>query len=144
MRVMAIFGVLSSPMGCQLIKRLTNRGQDAAVAETTPVTPTPVPAVDADAGTIEVPNPNVEPMPATDAAAMPPADDAPAPATEDAGAPAPTTAAPAEPPPPVVPTVADPVPDDATRRRRGPRNYCKDHPGRVNPATGQVCPMVGG
>jgi hypothetical protein len=149
MRAMAVLCVLSSPMGCQLIRRLTNRGQDAgATAPTTPLTPTPV---EVDAGPIAVPNPTVAPMPTTDDAAaptppptaedVPAVDVAPAPAAptvEDAGAPT------AAPPPPVAPTptVADPVPSTEPRRRGGPRNYCKDHPGRVNPATGEVCPIV--
>jgi hypothetical protein len=153
MRAMAMLCVLSSPMGCQLIKRLTNRGQDAGASATptTPVTPTPVP-VDVDGGAVAVPNPSVEPMPTTDDGG------APAPATDDGGvAPAPTAeadaGAPPSPPtvedagvaaapPPVVPTVAEPTP--GSPRRRGPRNFCKDHPGRVHPETGQVCPMIGG
>lgn len=151
MRAMAMLCVLSSPMGCQLIKRLTNRGQDAGTtaAPTTPVTPTPVP-VDSDAGEIAVPNPTVAPMPTTDDGGALPTDDAgvaPAPPAEvDAGAPPAPPAAEdagmAAAPPPVIPTVAEPVP--GTPRRRGPRNYCKDHPGRVHPETGQVCPMIGG
>lgn len=152
MRAMAILCVLSSPMGCQLIKRLTNRGQDAGTPAAAPATPTPIPSVDEDAGNIAMPNPNVEPMPsADDGGAVDPDASTPdpnaAPATEDASAEAPSVDAAVEaapPPPPVIPTVAEPVPgDDAPRRRRGPRNYCKDHPGRVNPSTGQVCPMVG-
>jgi len=66
MRAMAILCVLSSPMGCQLIKRLTNRGQDAGTPAAAPATPTPIPSVDEDAGNIAMPNPNVEPMPSAD------------------------------------------------------------------------------
>lgn len=154
MRAMVILCVLSSPMGCQLIKRLTNRGQDAGAATAAPATPVTPAIVDADASVVAVPNPTVAPMPTTDvdaaAPTMPVADagavavggdtgaaDAgavamPTPPAVDAGAaPQPTIAAPAEP--------AEP----GARRNRGPRNYCKDHPGRVNPATGEVCPMRG-
>lgn len=151
MRAMVILCVLSSPMGCQLIKRLTNRGQDAGTttAPPTPITPA---VVDADAGAIAVPNPNVVPMPTADvdaaAPAMPAAPDVPAvdvaapamptAAVADAGAPPPPTPEPAQP----TPTIAAPA-EPTGHRPRGPRNYCKDHPGRVNPATGEVCPMRG-
>ncbi|MFO0624256.1 MAG: hypothetical protein U0325_01455 [Polyangiales bacterium] len=143
---MTMLCVLSSPMGCQLIKRLTNRGQDAGTvaAPTTPVTPTPVPA-EVDAGAVAVPNPTVAPMPTADdagAPAAPVADDAgappPPPAEADAGAPPPPAvvdAGVAAAPPPVVPTVAEPAP--GTPRRRGPRNFCKDHPGQCTPRPGR-------
>lgn len=153
MRAMAILCVLSSPMGCQVVKRLMNRGQDsgtAAPATPTPVTPT---AVEVDAGSIAVPNPTVAPMPSADDAGTP----AMPTAEVDAGAPAAPTAAaevdagaPAAPPPPAppavdpnaapVPTIAAPV--EGPRRPRGPRNYCKDHPGQRNPLTGEVCPLT--
>lgn len=150
MRAVLMLCVLSGPTGCQLIKRLTNRGQDSGTTAA-PVTPTPVPTAEVDAGDIAVPNPTVAPMPeapeaAVDSDAAAPGTEPAPPVSDDTGAPAaPEADAGAAPEAPaVVPTVAEPVPSDEPRRRRGPRNYCKDHPGRVNPYTGAVCPMTGG
>lgn len=133
--------LLATLDGCQLVKKLTGRGESDAGA-TTRTTPTPILG---DAGgaspVIALPNPTVSPLPsqtptptaAADAAvpALPtPAADAAVAVEADAGA-APTVA--------VVDAGAVPAMDSRMRRRF--HNFCKEHPGQVHPLTHVLCPM---
>lgn len=135
-RAAATLALLVPLMGCQLVKKLTGRNNDAGSRTT---------AVLTDAGgaspVIALPNPTVAPLPTTPPPVPPPGND-----TGDAAVAAATDAAPAAGDAPVVAVVdGGAVPTDLEGGRRRPGNYwdnyCKDHPGRVHPRTHVLCPM---
>jgi hypothetical protein len=166
-RYLVALVLASNLMGCQLIKKFTDRNRDSGVATGTTV-------VNLDGGGIALPTEydagaaaNAAMANAADASAQANAvlqnaqnalADAsantavvvPTAALEtDAGAamPAPPAVAPtpgndpAAPPPVVAPTAAEPA-DDPRRPSRRHEDYCRRHPGQLHPRTGQICPNV--
>lgn len=136
-RAAATLALLVPLMGCQLVKKLTGRNNDAGSRTT---------AVLTDAGgaspVIALPNPTVAPLPTTPPPVPPLGNEGPG----DASVAAATDAAPAASDAPVVAVVdggAVPTDLEGGRRRTGNYwdNYCKDHPGRVHPRTHVLCPM---
>lgn len=129
---MVVLAVLS---GCQLVKKLTGRGNDAGSTQSAPIL--------ADAGgpspVIALPNPTVSPLPTQNPTPAPDVN-APAIAAPDAAAPS-TPDAPADPSPGIAVVDAGGVPTNEPRGRHNYFNYCKEHPGRVHPVTHVLCPM---
>lgn len=130
---MVLLAVLS---GCQLVKKLTGRGNDAGTTQATPILgdaggPSPV---------IALPNPTVSPLPTQNP--TPPDINVPAIPAPDGGAA--VQAAPdasAEPPSGIAVVDAGAVPANEPRGHHNYFNYCKEHPGRMHPVTHALCPM---
>lgn len=139
-RVAVAMVLLSTASGCQLVKKLTGRGDDAGTTRSTGSTilgdaggPSPV---------IALPNPTVSPLPTqnpivpTPDVAVPsippmPSNDGGAAANNNNGAQNPTIA--------VVDAGAIPAMDPRMRRRFN--NFCKEHPGQMHPVSHMLCPM---
>jgi hypothetical protein len=139
-RAAATLALLVPLMGCQLVKKLTGRGNNDAGARTT--TTAPLGNGSGPSPVIALPNPTVAPLPTTPPPVPPPVPDN----TADAAVAAATDAAPAAPDAPVVAVVdGGAVPTDLEGGRRGRRggvdDFCKQHPGRVHPRTHVLCPM---
>lgn len=133
--------LLATASGCQLVKKLTGRGDDAGTTHSTSA------PILADAGgpspVIALPNPTVSPLPTQptvpgpDNGATPP----PVPSVPDGGpaAPADAGAGPAQPGIAVVDAGAIPAMDPRMRHRFN--NFCKEHPGQMHPLTHMLCPI---
>lgn len=131
---MVLLAVLS---GCQLVKKLTGRGNDAGTAPATPILgdaggPSPV---------IALPNPTVSPLPTQNPTPTPDVNP-PAIATPDAAVAAPSAPdAAAEPTQGIAVVDAGGLPANEPRGHHSYFNFCKEHPGRVHPVTHVLCPM---
>lgn len=133
--------LLATASGCQLVKKLTGRGDDAGSSHSTSA------PILADGGgpspVIALPNPTVSPLPTQPTVPTP--DTAgtvpPVPAVPDGGpvASADAGAAPTQPGIAVVDAGAIPAMDP--RLRRSFTNYCKEHPGQIHPRTHLPCPI---
>jgi len=138
-RAAATLALLVPLMGCQLVKKLTGRGNNDGGSRTTTA---PLSDAGGASPVIALPNPTVAPLPTTPPPVPPPGNDG----VGDGAVAAATDAAPSTPDDAPVVAVVDggAVPTDLEGgRHRGGYwdNYCKDHPGRVHPRTHVLCPM---
>ena len=159
-RYLVALVLASNLMGCQLIKKFTDRNRDSGVATGTTV-------VNLDGGGIALPTEydagaaanaamaaaNAAMANAADAsaqanAALQNAQNALADASANTALVAPTAAletdagAAMPAPPPVAPTAGNDPADDPRRPSRRHEDYCRRHPGQLHPRTGQICPNV--
>jgi hypothetical protein len=141
-RVAVAMVLLSFGSGCQLVKKLTGRGDDAGTSRSTgsPIL--------GDAGgaspVIALPNPTVSPLPTQNPVAVPTPDVTvaipPMPSTDGGGA-APTPPSPTPTPPAIAVVDAGAIPAMDARMRHRFHNFCKEHPGQMHPLTHTLCPI---
>lgn len=138
-RVAIALLMCASLEGCQLVKKLTGRGDNDS-GTTHPISTAPI-LGDASTGpspVIALPNPNVAPLPTQMPTPTPDADASVAVAAADVTVP---TAPPTVNSPTNVAVVDAGIDPAAERGHHRIDNYCKEHPGRMNPRTHLMCPI---